>query len=159
MTGRVPILHGGAITRLSKRQPTVEASTTEADYISATHAVKEALRLRVLLADLGIMVTTFQIKGDNCLVKHSALKLLKNPVPNPCARSTSMLSNTSQGSVWQGERWSSAMSLQTSYVHQACTWLRAADKLWRHWSGTKVSTSLRGNVQDIGNISVILAKT
>ena len=75
-TGFVFILHGGAITWLSKRQPTVAASTTEAEYISAAQAVKEALWLRVLLADLGIVVNTFQIKGDN----QSALKLLKNPV-------------------------------------------------------------------------------
>ena len=75
-TGFVFILHGGAITWLSKRQPTVAASTTEAEYISAAQAVKEALWLRVLLADLGIVVNTFQIKGDN----QSVLKLLKNPV-------------------------------------------------------------------------------
>ena len=75
-TGFVFILHGGVFTWLSKRQPTVAASTTEAEYISAAQAVKEALWLRVLLADLGIVVNTFQIKGDN----QSVLKLLKNPV-------------------------------------------------------------------------------
>ena len=75
-TGFTFILHGGAITWLSKRQPTVAASTTEAEFISVAQAVKEALWLRVLLADLGIVVNTFQIKGDN----QSALKLLKNPV-------------------------------------------------------------------------------
>ena len=75
-TGFVFILHGGAITWLSKRQPTVAASTTEAEYIAAAQATKEALWLRLLLADLGIVVNTFQIMADN----QSALELLKNPV-------------------------------------------------------------------------------
>ena len=52
------------------------ASTTEAEYIAAAQATKEALWLRLLLADLGIVVNTFQIMADN----QSALKLLKNPV-------------------------------------------------------------------------------
>ena len=52
------------------------ASTTEAEYIAAAQATKEALWLRVLLADLGINVGTFPIMADN----QSALKLLKNPV-------------------------------------------------------------------------------
>ncbi len=69
-------LHGGAITWLSKRQPTVAAWTTEAKYIAAAQATKEALWLRLLLGDLGIVVNTFQIMADN----QSALKLLKNPV-------------------------------------------------------------------------------
>ena len=52
------------------------ASTTEAEYIAAAQATKEALWLRVLLNDLGVPVTTFQIQADN----QSALKLLKNPI-------------------------------------------------------------------------------
>ena len=64
-TGFVFILHGGAITWLSKRQPTVAASTTEAEYIAAAQATKEARWLRLLLRDLGIVVNTFQIMADN----------------------------------------------------------------------------------------------
>ena len=75
-TGFVFLVNGGAITWLSKRQPTVAASTTEAEYIASAQATKEALWLRVLLADLGIKVDTFQIMADN----QSAMKLLKNPV-------------------------------------------------------------------------------
>ena len=75
-TGYVFILHGGAITWMSKRQSTVAASTTEAEYIAAAQATKEALWLRLLLNDLGVPVNTFQIMADN----QSALKLLKNPV-------------------------------------------------------------------------------
>ena len=61
---------------MSKRQSTVAASTTEAEYIAAAQATKEALWLRLLLNDLGVPVNTFAIKADN----QSALKLLKNPV-------------------------------------------------------------------------------
>ncbi len=75
-TGFVFILHGGAITWLSKRQSTVAASTTEAEFIAAAQATKEALWLRLLLSDLGVQVNTFQIMADN----QSALKLLKNRV-------------------------------------------------------------------------------
>ena len=42
-TGYVFIQHGGAITWMSKRQSTVAASTTEAEYIAAAQATKEAL--------------------------------------------------------------------------------------------------------------------
>ncbi len=52
------------------------ASTTEAEFIAAAQATKEALWLRLLLSDLGVQVNTFQIMADN----QSALKLLKNPV-------------------------------------------------------------------------------
>ena len=51
-------------------------STTEAEYIAAAQTIEEALWLRGLLGDLGIVVNTFPIMADN----QSALKLLKNPV-------------------------------------------------------------------------------
>ena len=75
-TGFLYLLHGGAITWLSKRQPTVAVSTTEAEYIAAAQTIKEALWLRGLLGDLKIVVNTFPIMADD----QSALKLLKNPV-------------------------------------------------------------------------------
>lgn len=75
-TGFVFILDGGAISWSSKRQATVAASTTEAEYIAAALTVKEALWLRVLLGDLGVEVVCVQLFGDN----QGALKLLKNPV-------------------------------------------------------------------------------
>ena len=75
-TGYVFLLHGGAIAWSSKRQPTVAASTTEAEYIAAAQAVKEALWLRNLLADLNMDVGAIKIYADN----QSAIKLLKNPV-------------------------------------------------------------------------------
>ena len=75
-SGYVFTLHGGAISWSSKRQATVAASTTEAEYIAAAHATKEALWLRTLLQDLDQDVATVKMYVDN----QSAIKLLKNPV-------------------------------------------------------------------------------
>jgi len=76
-TAYVFMLHGGAITWCSKRQPTVAVSTTEAEYMAASQAVKEALWLRKLMVDLEVPVCGgVNILADN----QSAIKLLKNPV-------------------------------------------------------------------------------
>ena len=75
-TGYVFIMHGGAISWNSRLQPTVAVSTTEAEYMAAASAVKEALWLRKLMADLGHDVSTLKIYGDN----QGALKLLKHPI-------------------------------------------------------------------------------
>lgn len=75
-TGYVAILNGGAVSWSSRLQPTVAASTTEAEYMAAASAVKEALWLRTLLTDLGLSYPTISIKADS----QSAIKLLKNPV-------------------------------------------------------------------------------
>jgi hypothetical protein len=74
--GYVFIMNGAAITWQSKRQATVAASTTEAEYISAASAVKESLWLKQLLADLDMRQGPVSIMADN----QSAIKLLKNPV-------------------------------------------------------------------------------
>ena len=75
-TGYVFIMNGGAICWSSRRQPTVAASTTEAEYMAAAHAVKEALWLRKLMRDLDLGTDSIIIRADN----QSAIKLLKNPV-------------------------------------------------------------------------------
>ena len=75
-TGYAFILNGGGISWQSKRQPTVAASTTEAEYMAAAAAVKEGLWLRKLLSDLGVKVLTINILADN----QSAIKLLRNPI-------------------------------------------------------------------------------
>jgi transposase InsO family protein len=76
VTGYVFTLGGGAISWSSKRQATVAASTTEAEYVAASSTVKEALWLRNLLANMGAACSTVQLKGDN----QAALKLLRNPI-------------------------------------------------------------------------------
>ena len=75
-TGYVFVLGGGAITWQSKRQQTVAASTTEAEYMAAAAAVKEGLWLRKLLIDLSIPINIISILADN----QSAIKLLRNPI-------------------------------------------------------------------------------
>jgi hypothetical protein len=74
--GYVFIMNGAAITWQSKRQATVAASTTEAEYISAASAGKGSLWLKQLLSDLGVAPGTISIRADN----QSAIKLLRNPV-------------------------------------------------------------------------------
>ena len=64
-TGFVFILNGGAITWSSKLQPTVAVSTTEAEYMAAAQAVREALWLKKLLGDLGIKVASMPIFTDS----------------------------------------------------------------------------------------------
>ena len=75
-TGYVFILNGGAISWSSRRQQTVAASTTEAEYMAAAAATKEALWLRKLMGDLHKGVNTVIIKADN----QGAIKLLRNPI-------------------------------------------------------------------------------
>ena len=75
-SGYVFMLHGGAISWQSKRQQTVAASTTEAEYMAAGAAVKEGLWLRKLFMDFGLDTSTVSIMADN----QSAIKLLRNPV-------------------------------------------------------------------------------
>ena len=77
-TGYVFLYNGGAITWQSKRQPTVAASTTEAEYMAAAAAVKEGLWLRKLAAELELLDggLAVDIMADN----QSAIKLLRNPI-------------------------------------------------------------------------------
>lgn len=75
-TGYVFIMGNGAISWSSRLQPTVAVSTTEAEYMAAAHAVKEALWLRQLLKDLKIATGTIPIYCDS----QGAIKLLKHPI-------------------------------------------------------------------------------
>jgi transposase InsO family protein len=67
---------GGPISWCSKLQPTVAASTTEAEYMAAASAAKEGLWLRKLLATLGEPHPCLSIGCDN----QAALLLIKNPI-------------------------------------------------------------------------------
>ena len=75
-TGYVFTLSGGAISWSSRLQPTVAASTTEAEFMAAAYVTKEALWLRTLLSELNMEMDTININADS----QSAIKLLKNPV-------------------------------------------------------------------------------
>ena len=75
-TGYVFTLNSGAVSWASRRQLTVAASTTEAEYMAAAAVTKEALWLRTLMRDLRVPVDTVNIYADN----QWAIKLLKNPI-------------------------------------------------------------------------------
>lgn len=76
-TGFLFFVNNSLISWSSKRQQTVALSSTEAEYMAATQATKEALWLRQLLADLGHkQATATTIYEDN----QSCILLAKNPV-------------------------------------------------------------------------------
>jgi transposase InsO family protein len=76
VTGYAFTLGTGAVTWSSKAQHTVALSSTEAEYMAASHAAREALWLRELLRELGHEQATTEIKCDN----QGAIALVKNPV-------------------------------------------------------------------------------
>ena len=52
ISGYVFMVDGGAVSWSSKKQELVTLSTTEAEYVAATHAAKEAVWLRRLIAEI-----------------------------------------------------------------------------------------------------------
>jgi hypothetical protein len=52
ISGYAFLLHGGAVSWSAKRQEIISLSTTESEYVTATHAAKEALWLRSLITQL-----------------------------------------------------------------------------------------------------------
>lgn len=65
-SGYVFTLAGGAISWSSKRQRSVALSSMEAEYMALAHATKEALWLRSLFADLGLITDgPIQLYADN----------------------------------------------------------------------------------------------
>eukprot|EP00253_Pinus_taeda_P008225 PITA_08225 len=66
---------GGAISWMSKLQNIVALSTTEAEYIDASHACKEAVWLKGLLGEFGRLHDNIRLLCDS----QSAIHLAKNP--------------------------------------------------------------------------------
>ena len=52
ITGYAFLIDGGAVSWSSKHQEIVSLSTTESEYVAATHGMKEALWLRSLLSEV-----------------------------------------------------------------------------------------------------------
>lgn len=78
-SGYVFKISNGPVTWCSQKQTAVSTSTTEAEYIAASTAVKEILWLRQLLIDIDeseISAESVPLFMDN----QSAIKLIKNPV-------------------------------------------------------------------------------
>jgi hypothetical protein len=74
-SGYVFNLFGGAISWMSKRQAVVALSTTEAEYMAATHASKEAIWLQRLCSGIGLVQQAVRLDCDS----QSAIFLAKNP--------------------------------------------------------------------------------
>ena len=77
-TGYVFILNGGAISWASRRQPVVALSSTKAEYMAMTQAVKEVLWLRTLFLEVGApnhAAEISKIYSDN----QGAIALANNP--------------------------------------------------------------------------------
>jgi hypothetical protein len=76
-SGYAFIFGGGAVSWKSKKQPTVALSTTEAEYMAATQATKEAIWLRRFLQEIGLQqIGPTPIHSDS----QGSIALIKNPV-------------------------------------------------------------------------------
>ena len=82
ISGYVFTLDGGAISWSSKKQNVVALSSTEAEYIALTHATKEAIWLRYVLADVlhpDLSLFPVRLSSDN----RSAIPLAKDNTFHP----------------------------------------------------------------------------
>jgi len=74
-SGYVFNLFGGAVSWMSKKQSVVALSTTEAEYMAATHASKEAVWLQRLCSSMGLVEGAIRIDCES----QRAIFLAKNP--------------------------------------------------------------------------------
>ena len=75
LSGYVFLVDGGAVSWSTKRQEIVSLSTTESEYVAATHATKEALWLRSLIGQIfGAFTDATTLFSDN----QSAIALSKD---------------------------------------------------------------------------------
>eukprot|EP00253_Pinus_taeda_P024026 PITA_24026 len=75
ISGYVFNLFGGAVSWMNKKQSVVVVSTTEAEYMEATHASKEAVWLQRLCSSMGLVQGAMRIDCDS----QSEIFLEKNP--------------------------------------------------------------------------------
>ena len=76
-TGYIFFLGKCCISWMSRRQPTVALSTTEAEYMAASHAAREAAWFRNLLTEMKIDISTPTVVFED---NQSTIKLTENPV-------------------------------------------------------------------------------
>ncbi|GAX84605.1 hypothetical protein CEUSTIGMA_g12026.t1 [Chlamydomonas eustigma] len=98
-TGYVFSMHGGAISWSSRLQPTIAMSSCKAEYMSAASAVKEALWLRKLAADLNLEVKTLNMYCNN----QGSIKLLKHPIASARSKHIDVMHHFVRERVARGE--------------------------------------------------------
>ena len=76
LTGYVFTIRGGCVSWKSNLQKVVALSSTEAEYMAATEAIKEAIWLKGLAKEFGFNSENVTVHCDN----QSALHLMKNPI-------------------------------------------------------------------------------
>ena len=76
-TGNLFMMSGAAVSWLSKKQPTVALSTSEAEYIALSTATQEAIWFRRLLYDLGKFTNEPTILMED---NQGAIAIAHNPV-------------------------------------------------------------------------------
>ena len=75
ISGYTFMIDGGAVSWCTKKQEIISLSTTEAEYVAATHTAKEALWLRTLIGELyGKVQEPMTLYSDN----QSAIALTKD---------------------------------------------------------------------------------
>ena len=83
ITGFAFLIDGGAVSWSSKKQEIVSLSTTESEYVAATHGMKEGLWLRSLLAKIFELFTdTMTLFSDN----QSAIALTRDHQYHACTK-------------------------------------------------------------------------
>ena len=97
--GYVFKLGKGAITWSAKLQPTVATSTAESEYMAAAAATKEALWLRHLLYDLGVVVGAVPLRSDNS----ACVAMLESPVSSARTKHVDISHHFARERVMRGE--------------------------------------------------------
>nr|GEV66436.1 retrovirus-related Pol polyprotein from transposon TNT 1-94 [Tanacetum cinerariifolium] len=77
VTGYVFMVHGCVVSWKATLQQVVALSTTEAEYMALTEAVKESIWLKGLLIELGVKLSTIRMKMSNTIIEELLARCLK----------------------------------------------------------------------------------
>jgi ribonuclease HI len=98
-SGFVFMLGNAAFIWMSKRQPAVASSSTQAEYMAAFAACQEALWVKLLMADLKMPVKCVTVFGDN----QPMLQLVKQPMIAASSKHIEIKYHFTREKVMQGE--------------------------------------------------------